>query len=421
MHVTLAVKRFAAGPLRLQRGALGPGGSTGDTDHVRLRGSSIGRCLTRGYPWFEGGVKVMAAGIPKLRLAWCVVLGISVIEAHVDAAPFVPERNAQCIAVSADGLLVATAKSGMSNSEFPPRPHPTVRKCGLIQIWDARTGQMLQRLQSFGDFTNLRFSPDGKRLASCRLFTPGGGLELSEVRLWDVATGKSLRQFNRCHAFSFSPDGGEIAVLSRTKCVIYEAESYSKLRRCDPLGKAVAVEYSFDGRHLLGIREQQGRFQVVMCDPQTGALQRASMDFAEPFYTLAMSPDKIAFATGHKGGVVLHWNLESLVPVAQFRTLEKNIQHPFFSPDGQTLAAGSQRTGDVEFWDLTTGRQVYRYTFARGTVRTYHPRDPEDRICPERDPPRFSFMPDGGTFIAGCYGGMIRVVANGQEVKRFGY
>jgi hypothetical protein len=30
-------------------------------------------------------------------------------------------------------------------------------------------------------------------------------------------------------------------------------------------------------------------------------------------------------------------------------------------------------------------------------------------------------MPDGGTFIAGCYGGMIRVVANGQEVKRFGY
>ena len=356
-----------------------------------------------------------------MRIAVGVLLGIAATVGSSYAAPFVPERNAQCIAVSPDGRLVATAKSGMSNAEFPPRPHPTVRKCGLIQIWDARTGQMLQRLQSFGDFTNLRFSPDGKRLASCRLFTPGGGLELSEVRIWDVETGKSLYQFNRCHAFSFSPAGGKMAVLSRTKCVIYDTTSYAKLGRCDPLGGALSVEYSADSRHLLGVCAQKERFQVVMCDAQSGALQRASVDFEAPFYTLAMSPDKNAFATGHVGGVVLHWNLESLVPVAQFRTLDKAIQHPFFSPDGQTLGAGSQRTADVEFWDLSTGRQIYRYTYARGTMRTYHPRDPDERICPERDPARFLFMPDGGAFIAGCYGGMIRVVANGQEVKRFGY
>ena len=352
-------------------------------------------------------------------LLW--LLSCLIGSAYVAAAPFVPERNAQCVAVSLDGRFVATGKSGMSNSEFPPRPHPTIRKCGLIQIWDARTGRMLHRLQSFGDFTRLQFSPDGKRLASCRLFTPGEGLEMSEVRVWDVVTGKPLKVLNRCHAFAFHPQGREFAVLSRSKCVVYDTRSFRKLRRIDELGRALSVEYASDGSKLLGVKQMAGKFHILSCDAISGSLLCESQGLEKPFYRVAACPSRPLVASGHESGAVVLWDVEALTPLRQLKSYDRGLAHPFFSPDGTMLAVGSQRNGDVEFWDLASGKRAHRYTFQRGTLRTYHPRSPKDQICPERDPSRFAFMPNGDAFVAGCFGGMIRTVSSGQELRRFGY
>ena len=134
-----------------------------------------------------------------------------------------------------------------------------------------------------------------------------------------------------------------------------------------------------------------------------------------------MSPGGTSFATGHEGGTVLVWDLESLVPIAQLRTQDKGLQHPFFSADGQWIGAGSQATGDVEIWDLASGKRLDRFTFKRGRFRTYHPRAENEWIRPEKDPTRFVFMPDNQSFLAGCFGGIIRSVGTGQELRRFKY
>ena len=78
------------------------------------------------------------------------------------AAPFVPKRDPQCVAVSPSGTMVATACSGMSDDTFPPRPHPDVRKCGVIAVWDVESGKRFWRAETFGDITKLAFSVDGK-------------------------------------------------------------------------------------------------------------------------------------------------------------------------------------------------------------------------------------------------------------------
>jgi hypothetical protein len=67
------------------------------------------------------------------------------------AAPFVPTRDPQVVAFAPSGNVVATGCSGMSDGSFPPRPHPDVRKCAVVAIWDVTSGKRLARMETFGD------------------------------------------------------------------------------------------------------------------------------------------------------------------------------------------------------------------------------------------------------------------------------
>src|SRR2546425_1026046 len=95
----------------------------------------------------------------------------------VSAAPFVPPRDPQGVGFAPGGTIVATGCSGLSDGKFPPRPHPDVRKCGIVAVWDVATRKRLYRWETFGDFTKLVFSPDGALLAVCRLFATDDGVE----------------------------------------------------------------------------------------------------------------------------------------------------------------------------------------------------------------------------------------------------
>jgi WD40 repeat protein len=350
-----------------------------------------------------------------------LLLAISV----ASAAPFVPARNAQCVAISPDGKLAATGISGMSNSEFPPRPHPSPSKCGVLQIWDIASGTRLRRMETYGDLTKIRFSQDGKLLASARLFATGDDVPMHEVCLWDVVMGKVVHQFHGCHGFDFSPDGESIVVLSRSRCALYDLATRKKEQIIEPLGGALSVSFFPDGKIIAGALHADNQFRVVLCDAATGQSLAESQPLDEAFYHVAVSADGKLLATGHNGGNVLLWdavnaNGTGLRPIARLKTATPGLQHPFFSPDGLTLAAASQDNGDAVFWELATGKEYRRYTFERGTFRTYYSRPADDTLRPETDPYRYEFSPDGTAFMAGCYGGIIRLVASGQEVRRFG-
>lgn len=333
-------------------------------------------------------------------------------------APFVAPRDPQCVAFSPDGKLVATGTSGQSDGQFPPRPHPDPRKCGVVQIWDVLSGEQLRRMETYGDLTKVAFSPDGTMLAASRLFTPGEGLPLNEVQVWDVARGRSVHQFDGCHGFAFSPDGKFLAVLSRSRCVLYDPTTREKLRDITPLGGALSVTYSPDGRLLAGIVASPEGCTIRLCGAAGGQLIHESAPLRQPFYTVAFSPDGKSLASGHAGDVIL-WTAEPLRATARFEAGTTGIQHPFFSPDGHLLAAGSQDSGDVVFWETATGKQYRHYTFQRGSFRPYHPRMPEVLVRPEKDPGRFAFSPAGDAFLAGCYGGIIRLLSTGRDIQRF--
>src|SRR5438445_2157775 len=140
----------------------------------------------------HGGLAVISTIRLSRRRFTC--LAASAVGARVaHAAPFVPPRDPQVVAFAPGGTMVATGCSGLSDGTFPPRPHPDVRKCGIVAVWDVATRKRLFRWEMFGDFTKLAFSPDGKLLAACRLFSADNGVELDEVRLWDVTSGRVVQ------------------------------------------------------------------------------------------------------------------------------------------------------------------------------------------------------------------------------------
>jgi WD40 repeat protein len=341
------------------------------------------------------------------------------------AAPFVPARDPQVVAISPSGNVVATGCSGMSDGSFPPRPHPHVRKCAVVAIWDVGTGKRLARMETFGDFTQLAFSPDGTMLAAARLFATADGVPMNEVRLWDATTGRVVKVLDRCHAFSFSPTGEKFAVVSRSKCVIYDRNDWTKEHLIKPLGGCVSVSFLLDGSALLGVcretmADHPDQYVIRKCDVATGKQLQQSQPLPNAFYRVAMAPDSASFATGHDGGNVLVWDIATLTPQLRLQTSVKGIAHPFFSPDGKYIGAGCQENGDVVIWDLNGTKEVGRFTFEKGTFRTYFTRGADETFRPEKDPQRFIFNPDSSAFLVGSYGGILRQIEGGRELVRFG-
>lgn len=314
--------------------------------------------------------------------------------------------------------MVATGISGLSDEEFPPTSHPSPRKCGVVQVYDADSGRRLQRVETFGDVTKVGFSKDGTLIAWSRLFTTADGIALNEVRLVEVTTRETHLVFDRCHAFDFCPDGKHVVVASRKRCVVYDLDTGDKVQTFNDLGGALSLACSRDGAAVAGIVSTDSGFAIRICDRASGDVRESPM-LEDPFYSLAFSPNG-DLASGHVNGNVILWDSASLIPRSRFNSGGHGLQHPFFSPNGGILGAGDQHQGDVVFWDLSTGEEVARYTFEKGGFHTYHTRDRDERIKPEKDPHRFAFSPDGTTFLSGPYGGIIRVVATGQDTKRYG-
>jgi WD40 repeat protein len=343
------------------------------------------------------------------------------------AAPFVPARDPQVVAFAPGGSVVATGCSGMTDGSFPPRPHPDVRKCGVVAVWDIATGKRLFRWETFGDLVKLAFSPDGILLAACRLYETEEGPALHEVRIWDVTTGRVVKSLDRCHSFDFSPDGRQLAVTSRSKCAVYDVKDWAKERLIKPLGGAVSVSFSADGLSLVGVVRDEGKYRLRMTgsEEQAGDAPAApsmmqSLPLDEPFYRVAVAVDGMLLATGHDNGNVVVWDAATLDVRTRLTTSEQGLAHPFFSPDAKLLAAGCQENGDVVVWSLTDRQELGRFTFEKGGLRTYAARPAEAVFRPEKDPTRFCFSPDGDSFLVGAYGGILRATQGGQELRRFG-
>ncbi len=182
-----------------------------------------------------------------------------------------PNGNIQALAVAPGGKMLATAHG---SNKFVDNK---------VRLWDATRLTVTTTLAGHGDTAAaVAFSPDGKILAS-------GGYD-GVIRLWEVETGKELRNIevgNRVTGLAWAPDGktlasagswrnpmqGNLPIADSNAIVLWDPQTGLAKKKLPCHGTNVA--FSPDGRMILA--GGQGVFPVKPGEPAQLIINRAAL------------------------------------------------------------------------------------------------------------------------------------------------
>jgi WD40 repeat protein len=235
------------------------------------------------------------------------------------------------------------------------------------RLWKVATGEQLYCFKGLReDNLGVAFSPDS-RTAFC-----SSG---SEVRSWDVATGKER----------------------------------APLRSQPPCGRIRSLAFSDDGRKLLA----GGVHAAVLFDVQTGKeLQR--LDKSGFIHSAALSREATQILTGADvptegcPSLMRLWDAKTGQEISRFAGVAGRVHEVAFSPDGKLCAsctvAGFSGGGDnsLRVFDTATGKELFSIPHP-GSIG------------------HGAFLPDGQRFLTACDDGVLYLwdVRNGQKLHSF--
>lgn len=241
--------------------------------------------------WTPDGRRIVAACANGAAYVWDADTGKRLF--------WIEHGKIEAIAVSEDGKLVATGGKDKTTRIWNATP-PTQ---------DLPSIPILPPLVQSGFVRQLRFSPDGKRLATCCY----GSATSANAHLWEVATGKLLATM---------PHRGDLNM----------------------------IEFSRDGRHLATASKDR---TARVWDGLTGEPITPPLPHVHEVYQALFSPDGARLATLTIEGDVRLWSAETGEPITP------TIPHPSkhsrgrlsFSPDGRRLliASGGDAAWSREF------------------------------------------------------------------------
>jgi WD40 repeat protein len=265
-------------------------------------------------------------------------------------APRVSEKN-----VGADTPSTPTGRDSEDESNSnrqPPSPRPKTlvlaRKIAQLELKD-----VIKELSPCS--LRVRFSWNRKLLVSRH--------EGGELRLWDVSTGKPIREPEALDELmtygdpAFSSDGRSLIFPSSEKSItVLDLASGNSVRTINvALPNAHVSAANFDLSRDDKIFALGGR-PGTLWDFRSGALiGRLPHTKDEDTGVVALSPDGKVLATNHLSGLRL-WSVPNLQPIDKPPPGES----PFvFSPDGKTLVTGYRNIGWLG-WDLASNKPKFR-------------------------------------------------------------
>jgi WD40 repeat protein len=295
---------------------------------------------------------------------------------EIRSVPLPGAVSVLAVVFSPDGKLFAAYVNNVFPLSAPWFPDHA------IYVGEVAGGKVLHRLHTEQHgFRRVVFSPGGDMLAAYRTgMLEGPGKET--LILWDVHTGKELRQLEDVRGAAFMPDGKRLAVGTKGGVIeLLDVSADRLVRRLEGHPASVhLLAVSPDGRTLVSADEGQGgspggqqtRTSVRLWDLETGKVRRQWLGHDDAVVSLRYSPDGRTVAVEDAQGSLLLYDVASgkqrqrFAGEQRFAGNRESGRVHVFSPDGKVLLL-HDKGGPFREWDIARAEERRRWGGPRST------------------------------------------------------
>ena len=297
------------------------------------------------------------AATPDLKLAAETLTGgrVSILDLRGGRELWTAVATKQflkALAFSPDGKTMASA-AGYTESD--------------IRLWEVATGKQVGKLEGHGSWvSSLVFIPDGKRLISSSAD--------QTIRIWDAASQKCLDVL-RGHRqevwrLALLPDGKTLVSGGKDGTVCFWDTSVPHPhdpRITLPAENVANWNFAPDGRSLLTL-DRHG--QVAQWSGGDLQMKSPLLELGTDFSPSCFSPDGRFLAFCRTNGSIQVWDLSQRVLLHQFTNTMDRVEAQAFLGDGKKLITWSKSGNLLHEWDFTTGLEIQTWSPPAGPYVT---------------------------------------------------